>query len=61
MFVMKYKYLYEINTVMCTRRVIVKQETKRNKQKRNETKRDTTETKQDKAETKRYDMSNQRL
>jgi hypothetical protein len=33
--------------------VIVKQETKRNQQKRNETKRDTTETKQDKAETKR--------
>jgi hypothetical protein len=47
MFVMKYKYLYEINTVMCTRAsrgVIVKQETKRNNQKRNETRHNRNET-----------------
>ena len=45
MFVMKYKYLYEINTVMCTRGVIVKQETKRNKQKGNKIKQKRNETK----------------
>ena len=44
MFVMKYKYLYVINTVMCTRGVIVKQETKRNNQKRNETRHNRNET-----------------